>query len=86
VNSPPDEDGLQESDLVPDFLEDLASQLDRKAMHLKIFLQAQDVHVNGGIPSEEWWQSPITWPQDLQVIDACLTNASSVWIAKHCYL
>jgi len=86
VDSPPDEDGLRESDLMPDFLEDLAAQVDLGTIHLKVFLEAPEVHARGGIPSQSWTRSKIIWPQQLLVVDACITNASKVWLAKHFYL
>jgi len=86
VDSPPDEDGLRDSDLMPDLLEDLATQVDLGTIYLKVFLQAAEVRARGGIPSQRWTRSEITWPQQLLVVDACITNASRVWLAKHFYL
>ncbi len=86
VDSPPDEDGIRESDLIPDLLDKLATQVELGAMHLKIFLEAPEMRARGGIPSRDWRRPKITLPQQLLVVDACITNAPGVWRAKHLYL
>jgi hypothetical protein len=67
-------------------VEDLAMQVERGTVYLKVFLEASELRARGGSASQAWRRAKISWPQDLLMGDACFTNAPGVWLAKHFYL
>jgi len=75
------------SDVVGDFLSDLTTESEAGDLYLKVFLTTEDSlpkidalrRLRQGMP-------PGFWPHRFVVRDACLTNASSIWLSKHFYM
>jgi hypothetical protein len=70
-----------------DFLHDLALESEAGQLYLKLFLETREKlqpeqasrQLRDGLPTG-------FWPHGFVVYDACLTNARSIWLAKHFYL
>lgn len=76
-------DALDEMDCITD----LAADLDRRECLLKVFLTSTPP---GHEPMQRVARRPALragfFPRDFVVADACVTNARSIWLAKHLYL
>jgi hypothetical protein len=83
--------GEQSPDWDDPFLTELASDAEAGDMYLKVLLQsphiaveretAQEImhRVENGLPGN-------FWPHSFVIEDACVTNAKSIWMAKHLYM
>ena len=83
-------DGQESTDateIIGDFLSDLTLESEAGERYLKVFLEIEDSLPAGGslrrLQDGMW---PGFWPHLFLVRDACLTNAPSIWLAKHFYL
>jgi hypothetical protein len=69
------------------FLAEFANDAEAGTLYLKVFLRTPERvppreslrRLRRGLPDD-------FWPHDFLIEDACVTNARSIWIAKHVYL
>jgi hypothetical protein len=69
------------------FLHDLVLETEAGGLYVKVFLQSEKPNPTPeSILSMRLDMPPGFWPRRFVVADACLTNAPSIWLAKHFYL
>jgi hypothetical protein len=83
--------GEQSPDWDDPFLTEFASEAEAGDLYLKVFLRSphiaverESVHelmrrMEEGLPGD-------FWPHSFLITDACVTNAKSIWMAKHVYM
>lgn len=71
------------------FVTDLLDEFDKNETILKVFLEERPKRPFPPPPEWERWvreRSSMPFPKTMEIVDACITNAESVWLSKHFYM